>query len=500
MNTNEDVDSWYSWSKKYATLKETRPRRGALLVNEKSYDLVVIGGGPGGYVAALRAAQLNMSVACVDDNRRMGGTCLRVGCIPSKALLESSERYASARHALREHGVLVSDVQFDVAVMQQRKERIVDTLSRGIATLLAQGGVDAYHGRASFRAPGQVQVEMKDGAATLAGRHVIIATGSRPAPLAGVEWDEDRIGTSTEALAYHTVPERLIVIGAGYIGLELGSVWNRLGADVLVLEATDRALPGSDQEMASAMQRILEKQGLRFQLNTRVQAATVQNGHCVVQCQDQEPRECDRVLLAVGRVARTDGLGLERVGVETDPRGEIVIRDDFQTTAERIYAVGDCVRGPKLAHKASHEAIACVETIAGHRAHVNYDTIPAVVYTHPELASVGATEEQLRQAGTEYKKGAFPFQASGRARTLGEAEGRVKVLADARTDRLLGVHILGPRAGDLIAEAAAAMEFGASAEDLTHVCHAHPTLAESLAEAAAAVDHRAIHIARKRDP
>lgn len=469
-------------------------------MSEKSYDLVVIGGGPGGYVAALRAAQLNMSVACVDENQRLGGTCLRVGCIPSKALLESSERFASTQHSLQEHGVLVGDVRFDVALMQQRKEKIVGTLAQGIASLLASAKVDTYCGHASFRGPGHVLVATGDGQASLAARHVILATGSRPAAIRGVELDGDRIGTSTEALAYDAVPGRLVVIGAGYIGLELGSVWNRLGSEVIVLEALDRALPGSDQEMAAAAKRLFEKQGIRFQLNTRVQSATVQNGRCVVQCQDQPPLECDRVLLAVGRVARTEGLGLDVVGVKTDQRGEIVIEDDFRTTADGVFAIGDCVRGPKLAHKASHEAIACVEVIAGRRAHVNYDTIPAVVYTHPELASVGATEEQLRQAGTKFKKGVFPFQASGRARTLGEPEGRVKVLADASTDRLLGVHILGPRAGDLIAEAAAAMEFGASAEDLTHVCHAHPTLAESLAEAAAAVDHRAIHIARPSTP
>ncbi len=459
-----------------------------------SYDLIVIGGGPGGYVAAIRAAQLGLSVACLDENPQLGGTCLRVGCIPSKALLESSQRYAEAGHALAQHGVVVSGVRLDLAAMHQRKTQIVSTLAGGIDGLFKQSGVTRYQGRGRLTGPGRVAVTSRDGERPLAARHVLIATGSRPAPLAGVELDGDRIGTSTEALAYPEVPKHLVVIGAGYIGLELGSVWRRLGAKVTVLEALDRILPGLDADLAASAQKLFEKQGLAFRLGVRVEGATVAQRQCTVRCAGGEPITCDRLLLAVGRVANTEGLGLETVGIQPDRRGEIPVGDNFATSAPGVFAVGDCIRGPKLAHKASHEAVACIETLAGKQARVNYDTIPGVVYTHPEIASVGKTEQQLQEAGREYRAGVFPLQASGRARTLGESEGRVKILADARTDRILGVHILGPHAGDLIAEAAAAMEFGASAEDLAHVCHAHPTLSESLGEAALAVHQRAIHI------
>jgi dihydrolipoamide dehydrogenase len=465
------------------------------IVAENSFDLVVIGGGPGGYVAAIRAAQLGMSVACIDENPDLGGTCLRVGCIPSKAMLESSERFAEVQAGLTEHGVKVAEVSLDLAAMHRRRERIVKALAGGVKSLLKQNGITRLLGRGRLDGPGKVVVDQEQGAVQLEAKHVLIAVGSRPAPLKGVELDGDRIGTSTEALAYPEVPGHLVVIGAGYIGLELGSVWNRLGSKVTVLEALDRVLPGMDLELAKAAQKVFLKQGLEFQLGSRVQRAAVDNGKCVVECEGAEPISCDRVLLAVGRVPNTDDLNLEKAGIEVDRRGEIPVGDGFQTSAAGTYAIGDCISGPKLAHKASHEGIACVEGIAGRHGHVNYDTIPGVVYTHPELATVGKTEEQLKEAGREYRKGAFPFQASGRARTLGETEGRVKILADAHTDRILGVHIFGPRAGDLIAEAAAAMEFGASAEDLAHVCHAHPTLAETLGEAALGVAQRAIHMA-----
>jgi dihydrolipoamide dehydrogenase len=327
----------------------------------------------------------------------------------------------------------------------------------------------------------------------------LLAVGSKPARLKGIAFDGDRIGTSDHALAYPDVPGRLVVIGAGYIGLELGSVWNRLGAQVTVLEALDRILPGMDSELAVMAKKVLEKQGLQFRLGARVSSAHAENGSAVVKCEGEEPLACDRILVAVGRIADTENLGLESVGIESDRRGEIPVDDGFRTSAEGVYAVGDCIRGPKLAHKASHEALACVEQIAGGHGHVNYEAIPGVVYTQPEVATVGKTEDQLKEAGHEYLRGKFPFRASGRAKTLGEEEGIVKILSDAKTDRLLGVHILGPRAGDLIAEAAAAMEFGASAEDLARVCHAHPTLAEALGEAAMAVAGRALHaMPRKR--
>lgn len=463
-------------------------------MTQHQYDLVVLGGGPGGYVAAIRASQLGWSVACIDENAQLGGTCLRVGCIPSKALLESSERYAEACHSLAQHGVSVGQVGLDVGQMQRRKTQIVKTLALGIDGLFKQGGITRYLGRGRLDGSGAVTVTGDDGETRLDAKSILIATGSRPAPLPGVELDGDQIGTSTEALAYGEVPEHLVVIGAGYIGLELGSVWRRLGAKVTVLEALDRILPGMDLEIAQAAHQIFKKQGFEFRLQTRVQQAVVDGGRCVVRCEGTEPIQCDRVLLAIGRVPNTDDIGLDRAGIEVDRRGEILVGENYATSAPGVYAIGDCIRGPKLAHKASHEALACIDAMAGQHGHVDYDTIPGVVYTHPELASVGRTEEQLQATGREYRKGIFPMQASGRARTLGETDGKVKILADAETDRVLGVHILGARAGDLIAEAAAAMSFGASAEDLAHLCHAHPTLAEALGEAALAIHHRAIHI------
>ena len=465
---------------------------------ETAYDLIVIGGGPGGYVAAIRAAQLGLSVACIDEHAQLGGTCLRVGCIPSKALLESSQRYVDARHSLAAHGVLVGDVRLDLAAMHQRKTRIIQTLSGGIDGLFKQAGVTRYQGRGRLAGPGRVLVTSPEGQRPLAARHIVIATGSRPAPLPGITLDGDRIGTSTEALAYPECPKHLVVIGAGYIGLELGSVWSRLGAKVTVLEALDRILPGMDLELAQTAQRLFEKQGITFQLGVRVESATAARSKCTVRCSGAAPLTCDRVLVAVGRVANTDDLGLEAIGIQPDRRGEIPVSDNFATAVPGVYAIGDCIPGPKLAHKASHDALACVAALAGEHAAVDPNTIPGVVYTHPEIASVGQTEQQLQQAGREYRKGVFSLQASGRARTLGETEGRVKILADAQTDRILGVHILGPHAGDLIAEAVAAMQFGASAEDLAHVCHAHPTLAEALGEAALAVHGRAIHVPATR--
>jgi len=465
---------------------------------EKTFDLIVIGGGPGGYVAAIRAAQLGLSTACVDENEQLGGTCLRVGCIPSKALLESSEKLHEARHALAVHGVQVGDVSFSLAVMMERKRKIVEQLSGGVKQLFKSNGVTRLQGRGKLIGPGQVQVDGPEATQEISATRILLATGSAPAPLAGVELDGDRIGASAEALRYDEVPRRLVVIGAGYIGLEMGSVWNRLGSEVIVLEALDRILPGMDAELARLAHRIFEKQGLRFHLGARVKSARVDGQTCRVEVEGGEPIECDRVLLAIGRVPVTKKLGLEDAGVETDDRGHIVVDDAFRTTAADVYAIGDCIRGPKLAHKASHEGLACVENIVGGRGHVNYDAIPGVVYTHPEIASVGKTEEQLKDAGVTYNKGMFPFAASGRAMSLGDTEGRVKVLADKETDRLLGVHILGPRAGDLIAEAGAAIEFGASAEDLGHVCHAHPTLAESLGEAALGALGMAVHMANRK--
>jgi len=463
-------------------------------MQSNEHDLVVIGAGPGGYVAAIRAAQLGMNVACVDEHKALGGTCLRVGCIPSKALLESSERFYEAKHGLAEHGVTIGDVELDLNAMMGRKDRIVATLTKGIASLFRRHKIASYQGRARFEKPGQIVVRSESGEQTISAKHFLIATGSRPAALPGVELDGRHVVTSTEALAFDSVPERLVVIGAGYIGLEMGSVWSRLGAEVTVLELLDRILPGTDAEIAKQARRIFEKRGLQFRLGARVKRVAVDGQKCIVECEEGDPLDADRVLVATGRLPCTDGLGLEAIGVETDDKGFIRVDENFATAAEGVYAIGDCIGSPMLAHKASDEGVACVEKLAGRHAHVNYDAIPAVVYTHPEIAAVGKTEEQLQEAGRAYRKGVFPFRANGRARTLGEADGMVKVLADEKTDRLLGVHILGARAGDLIAEAAAAIQFGASSEDLALTSHAHPTLAEAFREAALAVDGRAIHV------
>jgi dihydrolipoamide dehydrogenase len=458
-------------------------------------DLLIIGGGPGGYTAAIRAAQLGLSVGVVERETILGGTCLRVGCIPSKAMLESSERYYETQHALAEHGVNVGGVALDLATMLRRKEQIVSTNGRGIDSLFKKHKITRYAGHGRIVGPGKVNVEAADQKnAELTAKYILIATGSKPATLPGIEFDGDRIGTSTEALAYSEVPKHLVVVGAGYIGLELGSVWRRLGSQVTVLEFLDRIFPGTDSEVAREAHGLLQKQGIEFRLGSRITSARVRGEKCVVECEGAAPLECDRVLVAVGRVPYTEGLGLESVGISLDPKRRIPVNDRFETSATGIYAIGDCIQGPMLAHKAEEEGVACVERIVTGYGHVNYDAIPAVIFTQPEIASVGKTEDQLQVEKIDYRKGVFPFRANGRARTLGQIDGKVKILADAATDRILGVHILGPRAGDLIAEATAAITFGASAEDLARTCHAHPTLPEAIKEAALAVDGRAINL------
>jgi dihydrolipoamide dehydrogenase len=459
----------------------------------KKHDLVVIGGGPGGYVAALRAAQLGLNVACVEKEAALGGTCVRVGCIPSKALLEASERYHEAAHGLGKFGVKVAGVELDLARMLKHKDDVVRANTQGVAFLFKKNKVTRYVGHARFTSPKTLAVEGEN-AAELEAEHIVIATGSKVAELRGVTLDGDRIGSSTEALSYPEVPAHLVVIGAGYIGLEMGSVWSRVGSKVTVLEYLDRILPGMDAEIAKEAQKILAKQGLEFRLGSKVTGARVQGNQVRVELEGVDPIECDRVLSAVGRVPNTDGLGLEKTGIELDPRGRIPVDERFRTKVSGVYAIGDVIAGPMLAHKASEEGVACVEWIAKGWGHVNYDAIPGVVYTHPEIASVGKTEEELVAAGTQFKKGSFPFSANGRARALGSTDGRVKILADAETDRVLGLHVIGPRAGDLIAEAVACIEFGASAEDIARTCHAHPTLAEAVKEAALAVDGHALHI------
>ncbi len=468
-------------------------------MNDQQYDLVVIGGGPGGYVAAIRAAQLGMRVACVEKRETLGGTCLNVGCIPSKALLQSSHLYEAAAHELAAHGVAAGPVKLDLATMMARKDKVVADLTKGIAFLFKKNKVDHLRGTGAIERPGLVRVADGGEGAALATRNILIATGSVSAPLPGVDVDEQRIVTSTGALALPKVPKRMIVIGAGYIGLEMGSVWRRLGAEVTVVEFLDRITPGMDGEIARHFQRILQRQGLAFRLSTRVTEAKKNKKGVALTVEPAgggapETLSADVVLLAIGRVPYTEGLGLEAVGVERDERGFIRIDDRFRTTTEGIYAIGDCVPGPMLAHKAEEEGIACVELLAGKPGHVNYDAIPGIVYTRPEVASVGKTEEQLREAGIEYRVGKFPFSANSRARCNDETEGFVKILADAATDRVLGAHIIGPEAGTLIHEIVSVIEFGGAAEDVARTCHGHPTLNEAVKEAALAVAGRAVHV------
>jgi dihydrolipoamide dehydrogenase len=456
-----------------------------------NHDLIVIGGGPGGYVAAIRAAQLGLNVGCVEKESRLGGTCLRIGCIPSKALLESSHLFHMAQHEMKAHGINVSGAALDLPAMLKRKDGIVDGLTKGIDFLFKKNKVTRYLGTGKLAGAGKVVVEGSD-PKELTAKNIIIATGSKPSTLPGIEIDGVHVGTSTEALSYGNVPEHLVVIGGGVIGLELGSVWQRLGAKVTVLEYLDRIMAGMDGDLARDAQKVFEKQGIKFQLGTKVTSAKFDGKQCVVTVEGGEPIVCDKVLVSVGRVPVTDGIGLETVGIELDRR-RIPVDKHLQTVAPGVFAIGDCIAGPMLAHKAEEEGVAAAEFIATGYGHVNYDAIPSVVYTEPEIASVGKTEDELKAAGIEYKKGRFEFAHHGRAKALNMTDGYVKVLADAVTDRVLGVHILGPRAGDLIAEAAAAIEFGASSEDIARTCHAHPTLAEVLKEAALGVTNRAIH-------
>lgn len=467
-------------------------------MSDTTFDVVVIGAGPGGYVAAIRCAQLGLKTACVEKESRLGGTCLRVGCIPSKALLESSERYLEAREHLAEHGVIAEGVSFDLAKMLARKDEIVSGLTGGVAHLLKKNKVTRLsgHGRLDGRADGKnrVVVSGDDGEAAVTATHVILATGSKVAELRGVEMDWDRIGGSTEALSYPEVPEHLVVIGAGVIGLELGSVWCRLGAKVTVLEYADRCLPMLDTDIGKQATRIFKKQGMAMHFGVRVTGARVEGDGCVVEADGKDPVHCDRVLVAVGRVPYTDGLGLDTVGITLDERGRVPVDDHFKTSAEGVYAIGDVIRGMMLAHKAEEEGVAIAEMLGTGWGHVNYDAIPNVIYTDPEIATVGPSQAELEAAGTPIRVGSFPFKANGRARALGNTHGLVKIIAHAETDRVLGVHMIGPRVSELIIEAAMAVSFGASSEDIARVCHAHPTLHEVVKEAALAVDGRAIHM------
>jgi dihydrolipoamide dehydrogenase len=455
-------------------------------------DLIVIGGGPGGYVAAIRAAQLGKKVTIIEKESALGGTCLRVGCIPSKAMLESSHLYEQT-HKLGQRGVMVGDVKLDLPAMMKHKDGVVRQLCNGLDGLMKKNKITRVLGQGRLDGVGKVIVEGKDGNQELTGDAVIVATGSVPASLPGIEFHSDRIGASTEALSFPEVPKHLIVIGAGYIGLELGTVWRRLGAKVTVLEFLDRILPGMDSEIANDAKRVFEKEGIEFKLGSKVTGAKFDGQQCVVTVEGAEPMMADRVLVAVGRKSNTQNLGLETANVQLDKRGFITVDPHFQTSQSKVYAIGDVIGGAMLAHKAEEEGVACVEQMFTGYGHINYDTIPGVVYTDPEIASVGKTEDALKDQGVDYKKGTFPFMANARAKSIGSTDGKVKILAHAATDRVLGVHIIGPHAGDLIAECVAAMTFGASSEDIARTCHAHPTLAETVKEAALAVAGRAIH-------
>jgi dihydrolipoamide dehydrogenase len=464
-----------------------------------AYDVIVIGTGPGGYECAIRAAQLGLKTAVIEKWATFGGTCLNIGCIPSKALLHASEMYEEAGHKFAQMGIKVGAPGVDLPALLKYKEGNVDSNVKGVAFLFNKNKIEAFHGVGRIAAPGKLEVKSADGKTlTLETKNIVIATGSDVARLNGIDIDEKRVVSSTGALDLTKVPEKLLVVGAGVIGMELGSVWRRLGAQVTIVEFLDHILPGIDSEVARQFQRLQEKQGLAFKLSSKVTAIDTSGKVLKVNIESAaggaaETIEADIVLVAIGRVPYTEGLGLEVVGVKKDNRGRVIVDPHYRTNVEGIYAIGDVVAGPMLAHKAEDEGVAAAEIIAGQAGHVNYGVIPNVVYTSPEIASVGKTEEELKAAGVTYNVGKFPFSANGRARANLATDGFVKILADAKTDRVLGVHILGADAEALIAEATIAMEFGASAEDIARTCHAHPTLSEAVKEAALAVAKRAIN-------
>ena len=467
-------------------------------MSDNNFDVIVIGAGPGGYVAAIRAAQLGFKTAIIEKRPTLGGTCLNVGCIPSKALLDSSELYSLAAHSFATHGIRIAGVEMDVPAMIARKNKVVDELTRGIASLMKKNKVAVFTGAGRLAGGLKVVVDGKDGATELtASRNILLATGSVPMQLPTAPFDSRHVVSSTEALDFTEVPQRLVVVGGGYIGLELGSVWRRLGAEVIVVEMLPHIVPFMDRETATALFKSLQRQGLEFRMETKVAGVDTSGGRPVVRVTapdgKEETIECDKVLVSIGRKPFTEGLGLETAGVALDERGRVKVDGHFRTTAAGISAIGDVIPGPMLAHKAEEEGVAWGELLAGKAGHVNYEAIPSVVYTWPEAASVGLTEEQARERhGVEVRVGKFPFAANGRAKAMNEREGFVKVISGPR-DRLLGVHIFGPRASDMIAEAVIALEFGGTAEDIARTCHAHPTLSEALKEAALGTDGRMIH-------
>ena len=459
----------------------------------KAFDLAVVGAGPGGYIACIRAAQLGMNVVCIESWAALGGTCLNIGCIPSKALLDSSEYYALAKTRFTRHGIKVTGLDLDLPAMMARKDRVVKQLTDGVAFLFKKNKVTVVHGTATLAAAGRLNVRKPDGGAeVLEAKNIVLAAGSEPVMLPSLPFDGKYIVSSTEALSFDRVPGHLLVVGGGYIGLELGSVWSRLGAKVTIVEFLPHILPITDREIAGLLHKALAKEGMTFQLDAKVTGAEVKKGQVTVNATSKASNltfTADRVLVAVGRRHNSAKLGLKDAGVGVEERtGRILVNERFETNVPGVYAIGDLIAGPMLAHKAEDEGVAVAEIIAGHKAHVDYLTIPSIIYTWPEVASVGQTEEQVKETGKPYKIGRCPFQANGRARCLDEAEGLVKVIADKTTDRVLGIHIIGPRASELIAEATLAMAFMGSAEDIARTCHAHPTLAEAIREAALTVN------------
>ncbi len=460
------------------------------------FDVTVIGGGPGGYVCAIRLSQLGLKTACIESRGSLGGTCLNVGCIPSKSLLNLSENFHKAKN-FEKIGIEIGELKLNLGKMMKNKEKAVTVLTKGIEFLFKKNKVTYFKGKGSFKNTKEIVI-MADGKETIIqSNKVIISTGSVPVSIPGMEFDEERIISSTGALSLTKLPKKMVVVGGGYIGLEMGSVWSRLGTEVEVIEFLDHITPGMDREISNEFMKILKKQGIRFQLNTKVEKILKNQNGVSIETSDKENKknniEADVVLISVGRKPFTNGLNLEKVGVEIDEKGRVKVNKNFETNIKNIYAIGDVIEGPMLAHKAEEEGIAVAELIAGQSGHVNYDIIPGVVYTSPEVATVGKTEEQLKSNNTNYKVGKFPFMANSRAKAIDEPEGFVKILADTKTDKVLGVHIIGPHAGEMIAEMAVAMEFGASSEDIARTCHAHPTFSEAIKEAALSVEKRQIH-------
>jgi dihydrolipoamide dehydrogenase len=466
---------------------------------ENNFDVIIIGGGPGGYVCAIRAAQLGLKTACIESRGTLGGTCLNVGCIPSKSLLNLSENYHKAKKDFNNQGIEISDIKLNINKMMSNKEKSIQILTKGVEFLFKKNKVTYFKGKGVIFSKNNIVVYESDNKKTnVKAKNIVIATGSSPTSLPGIEIDEKNIVSSTGALSFSEVPKDLIVIGGGYIGLEMGSVWSRLGSNVTIVEYLDFITPGMDREISNEFKKILTKQGIKFKLNNKVTTVTNIKNKVVVNYTNnttkvREKIECDKVLVSVGRKPYTEGLNLSKIGIKKDDKGRIQVNEKLQTSVKNIYAIGDVIRGPMLAHKAEDEGIAVAEIIAGQAGHVNYNVIPGVIYTSPEVATVGKTEEQLKKENINYKVGKFPFIANSRAKVNNETDGFVKILADFNTDKVLGVHIIGPHCGDMIAEMALAMEFGATAEDIARTCHAHPTHTEAIKEAALAVDKRPIH-------